>query len=207
MLQMSDTALSGGDLVMYKHSKWSKKGILVATVGAGFALASSATFSGGYWDYGSILNDAAKDSGYHKSAMTQQQAEMDIVDVAVSAGDFNTLVKAVKKAGLVKTLKSDGPFTIFAPTDEAFAQIPPYKLNALLADKQALTEVLTYHVVPGRVTAADVMNLSSAKTVQGQNIRIDTRYGVRVNNAKVVKTDIMASNGVIHVIDTVILPN
>ena len=131
----------------------------------------------------------------------------DIVDTAVSAGSFNTLVTAVKAAGLVDTLKGDGPFTVFAPTDEAFSQMPQDKLQALLADKKALTEVLTYHVVPGKVTSADVMKLSSAKTVQGQSVKIDTMHGVKVDNAKVTQADIMASNGVIHVIDTVIVPN
>ncbi len=184
----------------------SKKRLMGATVAAGVALSSTAALSGD-WGYGSILNDVAKGSSYHKSAMTQQQDEMDIVDIAASAGDFDTLVTAVKQAGLVETLKGDGPFTVFAPTDAAFAKIPPAKLDALLEDKQALTQVLTYHVVPGKLTAADVVNLNTAKTVQGQDIRINARYGVKVNNAKIVKTDIMASNGIIHVIDTVIMPN
>jgi len=190
---------------MNNQSTWSKKNVMAAMAGAGLALASSAAFSGN-WGYGNILNDVAMGGG-HKDAMAQRQADMDIVDIAVSAGDFNTLVAAITQAGLVETLKGDGPFTVFAPTDEAFAKIPPEKLSALLEDQQALVKVLTYHVVPGRVTAAEVAKLSSAKTVQGQTIRIDTRYGVKVNDAKVVKTDIMASNGVIHVIDTVILPN
>ncbi|MEJ2061655.1 MAG: fasciclin domain-containing protein [Gammaproteobacteria bacterium] len=133
-------------------------------------------------------------------------SQKDIVDTAVSAGSFNTLVTAIKQAGLVDTLKGKGPYTVFAPTDEAFAKIPQDQLNALLADKEALVKVLTYHVVPGKVTAAQVTSLSSAKTVQGQSIRIDTSDGVRVDNARVVQTDIPASNGVIHVIDTVILP-
>ena len=136
-----------------------------------------------------------------------KKAEMDIVDTAVSAGNFNTLVTAIKEAGLVETLKGDGPFTVFAPTDEAFAKIPQDKLNALLADKAALTKVLTYHVVSGKVMAADVAKISTAKTVQGSEVSIDTADGVKVDNAKVVATDILASNGVIHVIDTVILPN
>ena len=130
----------------------------------------------------------------------------DIVDTAVSAGSFTTLVTAVQAAGLVETLKSDGPFTVFAPTDEAFARIPQAELQALLADKQALTEVLTYHVVPGKVMAADVVNLKTAKTVQGESLSINTMYGVKVDTAKVIKTDIETSNGVIHVIDAVILP-
>ncbi len=113
---------------------------------------------------------------------------------------------AVKEAGLVDTLKGEGPFTVFAPTDEAFAKIPEADLQALLADKEKLTAVLTYHVVPGKVTAADVAKISSAKTVQGQSVTIDTTGGVKVDNANVVKADIMTSNGVIHVIDSVILP-
>jgi len=129
-----------------------------------------------------------------------------IVEVAVGAGSFQTLVAAVQAAGLVETLEGEGPFTVFAPTDEAFAKIPKDQLDALLADKQALTAVLTYHVVPGKVMAADVVGLDSATTVQGSNITIDTSDGVKVDNANVVKTDIEASNGVIHVIDAVIMP-
>jgi len=130
----------------------------------------------------------------------------DIVDTAVAAGDFNTLVTAVQAAGLVDTLKGEGPFTVFAPTDEAFAKIPPETLEGLLADKEALTKVLTYHVVPGKVMAADVAGLTEAPTVQGSNLAIDTSEGVKVGNANVIKTDIETSNGVIHVIDTVLLP-
>ncbi len=138
--------------------------------------------------------------------MRAKDKAMDIVDTAVAAGSFNTLVTAVKAADLVDTLKGDGPFTVFAPTDEAFAKIPTDKLQALLQDKAALTKVLTYHVVPGKVMAKDVMKIDSAKTVQGQSIKINTLDGVRIDNAKVVKADIETSNGVIHVIDTVILP-
>jgi uncharacterized surface protein with fasciclin (FAS1) repeats len=133
--------------------------------------------------------------------------DKDIVDTAVAAGQFNTLAKALTEAGLVETLKGQGPFTVFAPTDEAFAKLPAGTLEALLKDKAKLTAVLTYHVVAGKVTAADVAKLTEAKTVQGQSVRIDTMGGVMVNDAHVVKTDIMASNGVIHVIDKVILPN
>jgi uncharacterized surface protein with fasciclin (FAS1) repeats len=133
-------------------------------------------------------------------------AEKDIVDTAVSAGSFKTLVAAVQKAGLVETLKGKGPFTVFAPTDEAFAKIPKAKLDALLADKAALTKVLTYHVVAGKVMAADV-KAGSAKSVEGSDITITTDGGVMVDKAKVVKTDIAASNGVIHVIDSVMMPN
>jgi len=129
----------------------------------------------------------------------------DIVDVAVGAGNFKTLVAAVQAAGLVDTLKSPGPFTVFAPTDAAFAKIPKATLDALLADKAKLTAVLTYHVVPGKVMAKDV-KAGKVKTVQGGELTITTTGGVKVDGANVVTTDIAASNGVIHVIDTVILP-
>ena len=131
----------------------------------------------------------------------------DIVDTAVAAGDFNTLVTAVKAAGLVETLKGEGPFTVFAPTDAAFAKVPTDTLNALLADKAALANVLTYHVVAGKVMAADVVKLTSAETVQGQAVSIEVKDGkVYLDGAQVVTTDIKASNGVMHVIDAVILP-
>ena len=135
------------------------------------------------------------------------QQTKDIVDTAVAAGSFTTLAKALTAAGLIDTLKGPGPFTVFAPTDAAFAKIPPAKLNALLADKAALTKVLTYHVVPGRVVAADVKS-GRVKTVEGDDLVVSaTPAGVTVNDAKVVKTDILATNGVIHVIDTVVIPN
>ena len=140
------------------------------------------------------------------SAIADSHMGKDIVDTAVAAGSFETLVTAVQTAELVETLKGKGPFTVFAPNDAAFAKIPSDQLNALLADKKKLTAVLLYHVVPGKVMAADVAGLTSAKTVEGQEIRIDTSNGVKVNDAKVIKTDIMASNGVIHVIDTVLMP-
>jgi uncharacterized surface protein with fasciclin (FAS1) repeats len=132
----------------------------------------------------------------------------DIADTAV-AGHFNTLVAAVKAAGLVDTLKGPGPFTVFAPTDEAFAKLPPGTLESLLKpeNKAKLQKILTYHVVAGKVLAADVMKLSSAKTVEGENVAINMQNGgVTVDNAHITKTDITASNGVIHVIDTVMLP-
>ncbi len=130
----------------------------------------------------------------------------DIVDTAVAAGSFKTLATALGAAGLVDTLKGKGPFTVFAPTDEAFAKVPKADLDALLKDKAKLTAVLTYHVVPGKVMAKDV-KAGQVKTVQGSNITVSTSSGgVSVNNAKVVKTDIVADNGVIHVIDTVIMP-
>jgi uncharacterized surface protein with fasciclin (FAS1) repeats len=129
----------------------------------------------------------------------------DIVDTAISAGNFGTLVTAIKAAGLVDTLKGKGPFTVFAPTDEAFAKIPKANLDALLADKTKLSGVLTYHVVPGRVMAKDV-KAGSVKTVQGSALTISTKDGVMVDGAKVIKTDIITDNGVIHVIDAVVMP-
>jgi uncharacterized surface protein with fasciclin (FAS1) repeats len=136
-------------------------------------------------------------------------AEKDIVDTAVSAGSFKTLVAAVEAAGLVETLKSKGPFTVFAPTDDAFKKVPKDAIDALLKpeNKDKLTAILTYHVVPGKVMAADVVKMKSAETVNGQMVSINAKGDtVMIDNAKVIKTDIKASNGVIHVIDTVILP-
>ena len=130
----------------------------------------------------------------------------DIVDTAVSAGSFQTLVAAVKQAGLVDTLKGAGPFTVFAPTDEAFAKVPKEQLDALLRDKDMLTKVLTYHVVPAKVMAQDV-KAGQVPTVQGSSLTVSTQGGVSVNQANVVKTDIVADNGVIHVIDRVLIPN
>jgi uncharacterized surface protein with fasciclin (FAS1) repeats len=133
----------------------------------------------------------------------------DIVDTAISAGSFNTLVAAVKAAGLVDTLKGAGPFTVFAPTDEAFAKLPAGTVEELLKpeNKSKLVAILTYHVVPGKVMAEDVVKLHEAKTVNGQELMVKTDMGsVMVDNATVVKTDILCTNGVIHVIDTVMLP-
>jgi uncharacterized surface protein with fasciclin (FAS1) repeats len=129
----------------------------------------------------------------------------DIVDTAVAAGSFKTLATALQAAGLVDTLKGKGPFTVFAPTDQAFAKVPKADLDALLKDKAKLTAVLTYHVVPGKVMAADV-KAGKVKTVQGSEITVATTGGVKVDAANVVKTDIVADNGVIHVIDSVIMP-
>jgi uncharacterized surface protein with fasciclin (FAS1) repeats len=138
----------------------------------------------------------------------EKDAKMDIVDTAVKAGSFKTLAAALKAAGLLDTLKGKGPFTVFAPTDEAFAKLPPGTLETLLKpeNKDKLVAILTYHVVAGNVKAADVVKLKSAKTVQGQNVTIDAAEGVKINNAKVAKADIECGNGVIHVIDTVLLP-
>ena len=129
----------------------------------------------------------------------------DIVDTAVGAGTFKTLAAALSAAGLVDTLKGKGPFTVFAPTDEAFAKIPKAQLDALLADKAKLTAVLTYHVVAGKVMAKDV-KAGKVKTVQGSDLTLATAGGVMVDGAKVTATDIVADNGVIHVIDSVVMP-
>src|SRR3954452_19534023 len=136
-------------------------------------------------------------------------AKKDIVDTAVAAGDFKTLATALQAAGLVDTLKGPGPFTVFAPTDEAFAKLPAGTVEELLKpeNKEKLVAILTYHVVPGKAMAKDVMKMTSAKTVNGKTVTIMDQNGtVMVDNAKVVKADIAASNGVIHVIDSVILP-
>jgi uncharacterized surface protein with fasciclin (FAS1) repeats len=130
----------------------------------------------------------------------------DIVDTAVNAGSFNTLVAAVKAANLVDTLKGSGPFTVFAPTDDAFAKLPEGTVDALLQDIPKLTKILTYHVVSGKVMAADVVKLKSATTVEGSAVKIDAAKGVKVNDSTVVTPDVAADNGVIHVIDTVLLP-
>jgi uncharacterized surface protein with fasciclin (FAS1) repeats len=135
----------------------------------------------------------------------------DIVDTAVAAGSFKTLVTAVKAAGLVDTLKGKGPFTVFAPNDEAFAKLPKCTVEGLLKDIPKLKAVLTYHVVAGKVMAADVVKLKTAKTVQGQEVKIDAakwhlHMNPKINDANVVKADVVADNGVIHVIDKVLLP-
>jgi uncharacterized surface protein with fasciclin (FAS1) repeats len=129
----------------------------------------------------------------------------DIVDTAVANGNFKTLAAALQAAGLVDTLKGPGPFTVFAPTDAAFAKIPKADLDALLKDKTKLTAILTYHVVPGKVMAKDV-KAGKVKTVQGSELTVTTTGGVMVDNAKVTATDVAADNGVIHVIDTVVIP-
>lgn len=133
----------------------------------------------------------------------------DIVDTAVSAGQFKTLVAAVQAAGLVDTLKGDGPFTVFAPTDEAFAKLPAGTVEDLLKpeNKEKLVAVLTYHVVPGKIMASDIAGKTAqVKTVQGSNLSVDAMKGVKVDDANVISADVVASNGVIHVIDAVVLP-
>lgn len=155
----------------------------------------------------SLLNLTVLSAALVVSAASYASAKADIVDTAVTAGSFNTLVTAVKAADLVDTLKGTGPFTVFAPNDAAFAKVPAADLQALLKDKAALGKVLTYHVVAGKVMASDVVKLTSAKTVQGQELKIAVKDGVvYVDGAKVISTDIETSNGVIHVIDSVVLP-
>lgn len=129
-----------------------------------------------------------------------------IVDTAVGAGSFNTLVAAVKAAGLVDTLKGTGPFTVFAPTDDAFAKLPAGTVDALLKDVPKLKKILTYHVVSGKVMAADVTKMTSATTVEGSDVKIDASEGVKINDSTVTTADVAADNGVIHIIDTVLMP-
>ena len=147
--------------------------------------------------------------GLATAAMPARAADKDIVDTAGAAGDFKTLAAALEAAGLVETLKGDGPFTVFAPTDAAFAKLPAGTVDTLLKpeNKQQLVDILTYHVVPGKVMAADVVGLDEAKSVQGAMIDVEVEgNAVKVNDANVTATDIGASNGVIHVIDEVIMP-
>lgn len=144
---------------------------------------------------------------YGKSAKAETKA--DLVDTALSAGSFSTLVTALEKTDLVSTLKGDGPFTVFAPTDEAFAELPPETLAELLKpeNKEKLASILTYHVVPGKVMSDEVVNMKLAKTVNGKSLSIDAdSNGVRIDNANISKADIVTSNGVIHIIDRVVLP-
>ncbi|MEH2245766.1 fasciclin domain-containing protein [Nostoc sp.] len=129
-----------------------------------------------------------------------------IIDTATNNGSFTTLVAAIQAAGLVDTLKGDGPFTVFAPTDEAFNKLPAGTVDALLKDIPKLKKILTYHVVSGKVLAADVAKLKTAKTVEGSEVKIDASNGVKINDAKVATADVAADNGVIHVIDTVLIP-
>jgi uncharacterized surface protein with fasciclin (FAS1) repeats len=155
-----------------------------------------------------FLSAAASILATATTAQAQDKPTKDIVETAVAAGSFKTLVAAVQAAGLVETLQGKGPFTVFAPTDEAFSKLPAGTVEALLKDKARLAAILTYHVVSGDVRAAQAMKLTSAKTVNGQSLKIMLKDGnVMIDNAKVVKADIATTNGVIHVIDTVILPS
>lgn len=156
-----------------------------------------------------LAGDNHSYSSTAKKAAAEKTAAKDIVATAIAAGSFETLVTAVKAAGLVETLQGPGPFTVFAPNDEAFSKVPKEALTALLADKAKLTAVLTYHVVPGKVMAKDAIALDGkeAATVNGQSFKVAVKDGgVMVDNANVIATDIECSNGVIHVIDTVIMP-
>lgn len=137
------------------------------------------------------------------------EQKLDIVDTATQAGKFSILATALTAAGLIDTLKGEGPFTVFAPTDEAFGKVPPETLRELLKpeNKEKLTAILTYHVVAGKIMASDVVNVDKATTVQGQSIKIDARDGVKIDGAKVITADIEATNGVIHVIDAVLMPS
>src|SRR5687768_5162 len=167
-------------------------------------------FSGGLTDMTRIIRSSfAALALIALSAVPAAAQGKDIVDTAVGAGSFKTLAAALQAAGLVDTLKGEGPFTVFAPTDEAFAKLPAGTVDNLLKpeNKAKLVALLTYHVVAGKVTAAQVMKMDSARTVQGQTVKIASANGtVKVNGANVVKADVPASNGVIHVIDTVIMP-
>ncbi len=165
-----------------------------------------------FWVAASVAVIAA--SSISVSAFARPTAEKDIVDTAVSAKQFSTLVTAVKAAGLVETLKGNGPFTVFAPTDEAFKKLEKAKPGTIAAllkpeNKDKLTAILTYHVVAGKVMAADVLKLKNGtqvKTVNGKSVKVTNKHGVKVDGAKVIKTDISCTNGVIHVIDTVLIP-
>lgn len=150
---------------------------------------------------------AAPGMAVAQSAQGYAVPKADILETAVAAGSFNTLAKAIEAAGLVETLRGEGPFTVFAPTDEAFARLPADTLEALLEDSERLAQVLTYHVVPGRVTSDQIVGLGSATTVNGRQLEIAAADGtVKIGAASVTRADVAASNGVIHVIDTVLLP-
>jgi uncharacterized surface protein with fasciclin (FAS1) repeats len=169
----------------------------LAALAIAFTASTTTAVAGGV--YGKS-KDAAK------AKATEATKAMDIVDTAVAAGSFKTLAAALQAADLIETLKGEGPFTVFAPTDEAFAKLPAGTVEGLLKDKEKLTKILTYHVVSGRVMAADVVKVKEAKTLSGLAAPIDVSNGVKVAGATVVKADIACSNGVIHVIDSVMLP-
>lgn len=173
---------------------------VIAVLGVGYVLINSNQSTTG-------TETVQKPATQTASSDTKTMEQKNIVQIASQAGSFNTLVAAVTAADLVETLSGTGPFTVFAPTDEAFAKLPAGTVEALLKDKDKLTAILTFHVVPGKVMASEVVNLKSAQTVSGQELKIAVEDGkVMVNGAQVVTADIQASNGVIHVIDTVLLP-
>ena len=159
--------------------------------------------------YGSAYNQPALKNvtAVDSSESTASETPGNIIDTATSAGSFSSLIDALNASGLSETLQGTGPFTVFAPSDKAFAKIPESIRAAIIADEEALRELLTYHVISGEVTAADVARLTSAETVQGSTISIDTSDGIKVDGASVLAADIRASNGIIHVIDTVLIPN
>jgi transforming growth factor-beta-induced protein len=193
---------------MFSTTTRSKPATMMIALAA--ATWTGSTFAGDCSSSASALSGGSACSSSAPAALASHSVKPDIVDTAISAGSFNTLVAAVQAAGLVDSLKGDGPFTVFAPTDDAFAKLPKGTLQTLLKpeNKALLTSILTYHVVPGRVMAADVVKLSAAKTLNGQQIDITAgKSGVKVDNANVVKTDILTGNGVIHIIDSVILPS
>lgn len=169
------------------------------------ALVNSSALAGSCGSSEKHSHDAKEISAENASA--KEVTKNDIIETAVAAGSFNTLVTAVKAAGLVETLKGEGPFTVFAPTDEAFAKLPKGTVEALLGDKKKLSSILTYHVVDGFVNAETVVTLDKAETLNGQSVKIMVKDGkVMIDNALVTTTDIQCSNGVIHIIDSVILP-
>ena len=176
-------------------SKWTfLAGVLATTLGMTGAL-----------DAGTCQTTKVKTVSHRKAPKAEKPK--DIVETAVAAGSFKTLAKALEVAGLVEALQGEGPFTVFAPTDEAFENLPEGTLEAVLKDKEKLTAILTYHVVPGKVLAADVVKLEEAETLlKDAKVKIDAKDGVKINNAKVIKADIECTNGVIHVIDTVLIP-
>ena len=180
--------------------------IAVAASSLGFAQAAVAGDCGSKSSTGQVMQ---KTSHTGSAEVSKKAPGMNIVQTAVGAGSFKTLVAAVQAAGLTETLQGEGPFTVFAPTDEAFAKLPKGTVEELLKpeNKAKLVAILTYHVIPGKVMAEDVVKLKSSRTVEGQNLTIKVADGkVMVDNAQVVQTDILASNGVIHVIDSVVLP-
>ena len=166
-------------------------------------------YPGPYWhgDKSRGGNHHGDATGDKKPSEQGSEAAADIIDTAINAGSFNTLVEALKSTGLDETLQGPGPYTVFAPSDEAFGKLPDSIRAAITNDRQALTELLSYHVVSGEVTAFDVARLNSAETVQGSAITIETSNGVKVDGANVVTADIRANNGIIHVIDAVMIPN
>jgi uncharacterized surface protein with fasciclin (FAS1) repeats len=181
------------------------KATLIATTLSLFAIGTASAECSAYKAYGEAAGKAVHNPAAHGATFvraggytTQKAAQKDIVDTAVAAGSFSTLVEAVQAAGLAGTLKGDGPYTVFAPTDEAFAKLPAGTLEALLADKDQLTKVLTYHVVPGKLDASQVTGMTRLATVEGSDLP--------VSSISITDTDIMTSNGIIHVIDEVLIP-